>query len=146
MDVRPLVQPAATPVDRQPEFKRLPDLPLDRLEQKSAARVNAHPVFPKVKLLADSLGQLYEQVERLELDFQTYRKLRLKQERLYEAYDELTERESSLFEAGNYPQRQALLPFDEALSFRNARSLKRIQRDVYIEEAYQILSDLLGQP
>jgi len=137
---------AATPVDKQPEFKALPDLPREQLNQLSSRRVASHPVFPKVKLLADSLGTLYDQVEMLDLDFETYRDLRLQQDRLYDSYDALTDNEITAFKAGNYPQREALLPFDEALAFRNRRSLKRIQTDVYIEEAYKVLLDVLAQP
>ncbi len=130
-------------VDKKVYYTPLPALPVTLLAEKSRSRTEQHDVFTKIKQLSDSLRTARKQKEILVLKpaaFSTY----VKKDRELKAFT------ARLMKAPAANYSVLATRFDEAViksnNFRkemNAVLMKKLTDDIYIEEAYSILTDLI---
>ncbi|MBI5858405.1 MAG: carboxy terminal-processing peptidase [Sphingobacteriales bacterium] len=125
-------------------YKPLPYLPVSELVNRSAARVIAHPDFRLIKKIVD---------EQKKIQQASFRIIPLKAE-LFEKW--MDQREASLeamkgegettnkFTVENHEQDKQLLVNNTYAKELNQEWLNNLAEDIYIQEAYMILADLIN--
>lgn len=121
-------------------FKPFPPLPLDKLREKSTARTSSSTNFQRMKSLSDTLNVFVNNGFQVPLDFDGFARFYYRKSRILDSFDQILEQDSKLFKISQ-------VQFDESLhSIKTDYEMEQmtaIQKDIYIQEAYHIISDLL---
>jgi len=122
----------------------LPKMPIDMLSIKSAERIKKDRQFNRIKIINDSLT-LLENSTILILKVNSFVKRKIENNILSESFETASSRSTTAFEV-NFPAFDSgVLQIDEGIKDFNKTLLDKIQQDIYIEESYMILKDLLGK-
>lgn len=133
---------SAQPVEPARRFEPGPPLPVQALIQRSQAR-QAQGVFPQLRAYQARMADLWAIDERLAFTFDQYARDVQALTASYRALDTLTETPVSAYEVANHPFTASLIRLDEVRRARNQDQIERISGDLYVEEAYHILRDLI---
>jgi carboxyl-terminal processing protease len=130
-------------VDKKVYYNPLPALPVGELVQKSGERTELQNVFKKIKNLSDSIQNAKNQNEVLNLNIEAFREHEKK-------INNLEDHIIQLFKASSVQYSVLCTHYDESVmqadSYRKEMNdvfIKKIQEDVYIEEVYLIMNDLI---
>lgn len=139
--------PDALPSDsgkRNAYYKPLPALPIDPLRQLSNQRINGNKNFEEIKEFIRVQSQYMDATEReVPLKLELFQKWAEQNKRNSAASEEKESEASKLFVSQNYrDETQPVLTSSYAKAI-NDIALKNIQQDIYIEEAFQIIIDLI---
>jgi carboxyl-terminal processing protease len=145
--VRESAMPFALPADsilKRNYFRALPPLPLDSLRARSVGRVTTSATFQHIangrRRLADEFHTRDEPVSLL-WDALYTREVAMQQQ--YRALEKSLEQISRVFTVSNGSvDRQRLAADDYAKDF-NKSWITNLQKDVYVEEAVNILTDMI---
>jgi carboxyl-terminal processing protease len=138
--------PDALPADtvkRNAYYKPLLPLPFVQLLQKSNQRISSNKNFQEINESIRRETQASEKERVVPLKPELFEKW-ASQNKDDIASEEKEFAPSKLFTAKTYTAGDQTLPGDNYSKSINAIILKNIQQDIYIEEAYQILIDLLN--
>lgn len=131
-------------VDKKVYYNPLPPLPVAGLAEKSRNRTEQNHVFSSIKNLYDSLQLTKKHKEILQLNIDAYREHAKKIHDIKNTFERLSK--ASIV---NYSV--LATHFDETLvKSNNYRKemisvlLQKIQEDIYIEEVYSIMNDLIN--
>jgi len=131
-------------VDKKVYYNPLPALPVGELVQKSKERTELQNVFKKIKNLSDSIQNAKNQNEVLNLNIEAFRE---HEKKINNLEDHITQ----LFKASSVQYSVLCTHYDESVmqadSYRKEMNdvfIKKIQEDVYIEEVYLIMNDLIN--
>jgi carboxyl-terminal processing protease len=139
--------PDALPSDsgkRNAYYKPLPDLPIDQLRQLSNQRINNNKNFAAIKESIRVQGQYMDATEReVPLKLESFQKWADQNKKNRAAGEEKESAASKLFVSQNYKDETQPVLTSSYTKAINDITLKNIQRDIYIEEAFQIVIDLI---
>lgn len=141
-------EPDVLPSDtarRNPYYKPLPLLPIEQLRSSSNERVNSNKNFQEIKEAIKTEAQINEATTRVvPLKLDLFEKWAIENNKRNILFDEEKEAAASkLFVAHNHKDDMVEFASDAYSKAINDVTLKNIQQDVYIEEAFQILLDFL---
>jgi len=124
-------------------YHPLPPLPLELLASQSNARQKASRGFNRFRQLNDSLRDLRKIESKVILKPENFKKEEKKSFLLAEAMDKLQSDSSSIYRANNNAFEEQILAMDPYSKETNLLLLKNIQKDIFIEESYNVLLDLI---
>lgn len=133
---------AADTVGKNIYYTALPNLPLSALQKNSKSRVNANIGFKTLSALNDSIKLLNEKIVPLNLD--AYKRAEKRANNIIAAVDTLYSTPFKSYTAGNNVYDKKVFNVNDFSKQMNDHWLKKIQSDIYIEESYNIISDLIN--
>jgi carboxyl-terminal processing protease len=145
-DYRETSYPTALSADsvvKKVVYNALPALPLKELSEKSAERMKVDKNFIRLRQLNNSLSFIRNHTTRISLNPQSFNKAEKESYRLIEELADILADSSDAFIAVNHNYDQKVISIDTYSKEMNDILLKNIQSDIYIEEAYYIMTDFL---
>ncbi|HEX2936925.1 MAG TPA: carboxy terminal-processing peptidase, partial [Bacteroidales bacterium] len=140
-------QPYALPsdsVNRKARYTPLPELPVKSLAEKSKVRLDADERFKKITSTLDSLKSAMTHLKAIPLNIELFRK---KEAGIFDAL-QILEKEivkpSTAFNVANVKFDRLLINLSDYKKEVNDLLLKNLQNDIYIEETYRIINDLIN--
>lgn len=130
-------------VDKELTYRANPPLPLAQLAQQSRDRLQGDAQFRKLKTSSDSLYADLSKKDIIPLDMTGYFAYRQQIRRDLGRLMSLEERESTFFETKNNRFAESLVQISEIQKLNNETLKAEIQQDIYIEETYRIMLDLI---
>ena len=131
-------------VDKELNYQRSAALPLEELASKSQERLARDAQFLQLKQASDSLFLAESKEERIPLEWQAYFAYRQKQTQNNTYIMKLEERKASHFQAKNNKFAEGLIEISDVQRLNNEQRIAEIQNDIYIEETYRIILDLIN--
>ncbi|TND08206.1 MAG: Tail-specific protease [Bacteroidetes bacterium] len=123
-------------------FTALPALPLKELASRSALRCGAGSAFGKLRLLNDSI-RTFEKNRAIPFYPEKFYQYMSLQSRHYTAMGKCLESATPDYKAANHAYDVKLLEIDNGSGELNTQFLEFLQQDIYVDEAYRVMSDLL---
>ncbi len=117
-------------------------LPLYQLATKSEKRVNNDDQFKEISKLCDSLTVFYDK-KQPSLEINTLKKNTTRMYNMLEKVESLSQHESSAYQVKNCTFDEWLFQMNNYRKKMNNSLINNIQQDIYIEEAFFILKDLI---
>ncbi len=147
LEYREKFSPGALPADTMKKnnyYQSLPALPIASLALSSNQRVNNDPSFQKlVQSISIRMEELNNKQSGIPLKTELFEKWMKDEEALMKNMDETGETENKIFTAGNYKLETERLQNNSYASDLNKAALQSIQTDMYVQEAFRIMADLI---
>jgi carboxyl-terminal processing protease len=140
-------QPYAFETDsvvKKVHYTPLPNLPVNEVNKKSKDRIAGNERFRKISSIADSLQQVINQLKAVPINIDLFRK---KEAWIFDAIQLLGKEEeqpSTLLQVYNVKYDQYLNNLSTYRKEINDLIIKNLQSDIYLEESYQIINDLIN--
>jgi carboxyl-terminal processing protease len=132
-------------VQKKVYFTPLKALPVNELAKRSAARTNHHASFTHIQKFIEALKPVLQQNPRkIPLQPQAYAEAMQEKYNWWQSIEKVVNQRTSLFAVENTSYDKQVLKVDTYSQEVNSLSQKTIQDDIYIEETYRILSDLIS--
>lgn len=131
-------------VIRKVHYTPLPNLPVKELSKKSNDRIAGNERFKKISFATDSLHQAIKQLKAISINIDLFRK---KEAWIFDAIQLLGKEEeqpSTLLKVSNVKFDQYLNNLSSYRKEINDLIIKNLQSDIYLEESYQIINDLIN--
>lgn len=131
-------------VEKKVYFTPGPELPLDALRNLSQDRIDNDNRFIQVVMVNDTLQNISNAPEKtIPLELEAYRNLLLTPTSTRTPWESLDAPPTSAFSIQNTRSEKTLLEMDAYRNETNEILLNKLLKDFYLEEAYQIVSDLV---
>lgn len=114
------------------------------IKSNSEQRIKKDLVFERVKELADSIFSSNTKNQFVPLEIKAFVEYQKKVDNSYKTINEILTRVSDKYTVSSTEFDKDLINTDEYLKILNQVSVKNIQEDVYIEEAFLIMNDLIN--
>lgn len=138
------VLPADT-IKKNNYYRPLPALPLASLAAASARRINNNASFQKlVEAIRLRTREMTDKKTVIPLQPAAFEKWITEKESLLKTMDEKDETGNYLFTADNYRMEKERLRNNAYAAELNTAALKSVQKDIYIQEAFQVMTDLIN--
>lgn len=125
-------------------YKALAALPAKELAQISKQRLSANPGFAEVKKSIEQYKKILNNKQHtIPLKPEGFDRWRKEYDLINSEEEEKTEATSTLFNVANHAYELQRLANNAYAGEVNSVIIKNLQQDIYIEEAFQILSDLI---
>jgi carboxyl-terminal processing protease len=131
-------------VEKKVYYSPLPLLPIAELEMLSRKRTEQEQIFSKIKALSDSLQTAMATNEVFKLSLDAFREYEKQDQRLQGALARLQTASAFKYNVLATHYDEALIKSDNVRREMITTLIKKIQEDIYIEEAYSILDDLIN--
>ncbi|MFH0892978.1 MAG: carboxy terminal-processing peptidase, partial [Bacteroidota bacterium] len=119
-----------------------PNLPLKELAENSNKRVEQSWRFRRVKEISDSL-QKAGKIKTVPIEWKSFTKWNKNADEVMDQIDSLLNNKEASFKVNNNRFAQDLISVDDYLKEIIDAEIKNIRNDIYIEEAYKTLIDLI---
>ncbi len=132
------------PITKAKYFTPLPEIKMESLVETSKTRVEANNEFNNITICNDSLKARYNQSSgSVSLNLVSFLKEDAQEAEFDAKLDELGKKNTELYKVTNHRYDQELLDLDSYGSENNKILIDQITSDVYVEEAYRIILDVL---
>jgi hypothetical protein len=122
----------------------LPALPIIELAQKSKERLSKNEMFIKLKYISDSIQSYQNEIEIVQLDLESFGERQKKYISFKSSIEQIIFNETKNFDVVPSFYDDAILQVDSHKKEINDELLKLIKGDIYIEEVYQQMKDLIN--
>ena len=139
--------PFALPQDivaKNTYYKPLTVLPVGELAKRSAERVNANEVFKQIKTFAATIKSLREKTETIPLRTESFEQWAKQREPEMEMVKGNLSPKAKQFAVDNHGLDKAILTNNGYAKEINKEWLLNIAEDIYIQETFSVLCDLLN--
>jgi carboxyl-terminal processing protease len=133
----------ADSVNKKVIYTPLPGLPTKELAEQSAARISHDEAFEKIKHVVDSLNASVDKEKKFPLVPDAFRKNQKTDDALYKSFDDYLTRPAVAYTVSNNKFDQELVVMDEYGKEINDTLLKETHEDIYLEEAFRIMLNLI---
>ena len=134
---------AADSLERKAQYTPFPDLPVKELSEKSKARIALNDRFKRISSTVDSLHIVMNQMKAIPINIESFRKKEAWTFEALQLLEKETELTSTVFNVTNVKYDQFLTKLSTYKKEINDMLIKNLQKDIYIEETYQIMNDLI---
>jgi len=124
-------------------YKPLPSLPVSKLAEFSSSRIKADTCFKKITVMTDSIKKMKKNNTVVPLNLLSYKRFYDHQTFFTNFTDSLSMRKSSSFGVTNNSVDKEILSVDDNRRLMNDLYIKNIENDIYIDETYKIMTDLI---
>lgn len=136
---------AADSVVKKVVFNPNPPVNIAALRASSSQRVLSSADFKRYGRVSDSLSDFMNSTQKVALKFKDYKSFKAANETLYSSYESVFEASSNLIRCLNNSFDQSLEQVDAQTREFNAKILESIQKDIFINESFRIMNDLINQ-
>ena len=130
-------------IEKKTFYEKSGSLPYAFLEGQSESRINDHEGFRSLNQLLDELRGYQEDGLSFILDPQKFNQAWNQQMEVLQMLSSSPQKKTEAFAVRNNRFVESLLKLDPDKVYLNTEQKEKIHRDMYIEEAYYILSDLI---
>lgn len=134
----------ADPATKNGYYKPLPALPVAELAGKSNSRVNASKEFQDIKKLVETMRAKMSRSESVSLKLDGYEQWAKAQSLEMDIFEGETDKPSAKYTVDNHALDKALLTNNDYAKEINQVWLRNIAGNIYIEEAFLVLCDLIS--
>lgn len=131
-------------VDKKVFYNPLTPLPVFQVREHSIKRVSAEAKFANISSTADSLKKAMSENEVLLLNIETFRDHKTRLKATEQKLDDLFTADKHSYKVRSTRYDDAVIRSDEIKKEMNADIMKKISDDIYIEEVYLIMNDLIN--
>ena len=139
----PLALPSE-PVAKNNYYKPLSSLPVSELAKRSATRINADKEFEKIRKFIDIMKMRMAKTETIPLKWDAYEQWAKQNELEIDVMKGNMETTSKKFTVDNHTQDKIFLMNNQYGIEVNKGWLQNIAEDIYIQEAFSVLCDLIN--
>jgi carboxyl-terminal processing protease len=130
-------------VDKAVQYRPLPPLPIGELARLSKARMRGSARFANIGRMADSLGVVALQTERVPLSIPEFRKYNDRQKKLTMQIESLFKGSDSSIHIHDNSSNQPVLSMSPFLKRSSEKTISALEQDVTFQESVFIMSDLI---
>jgi carboxyl-terminal processing protease len=130
-------------IEKKVNYRKAGEIPVALLAGKSAQRVARDSNFQKIKDLDRRLQNYFAKTIELPLDFEGFIKGMKEKFKLLEEFDETIRRVSALYTVENSEYNLEIIQMNPFQKEMNDEQVKYITEDIYIQETYRIMEDLI---
>lgn len=134
---------SSEPIAKNSYYKPLPSLPVNELAARSAVRIQADDNFRDIRRIIALMIARRERTETISLKWEEFEKWARQNETEREALKGTGLASGKIFKVGNHNLDRALLANNEYARELNQQWLEDIGEDIYIQEAFLVLCDLI---
>ena len=124
-------------------YAPLAAFPLPELKSRSESRIAVNGNFKRLNRINDSLSMMSTKETAVVLNAQFFKKNEKIMQQLQTEMEQHLYDSSAAYQVINHLYDKKVIDFDEFAKEINARALQTLQEDIYIEEVYFILKDLI---
>lgn len=135
--------PADTVVKKL-SFVPHPSIDIETIRKQSASRLSASTDFKKFILRADSIDKVMLQEQKVILTLSAFKQFKKNNERLFNILDQISKSKNTAMICSNNHFDHQLEEVNEQSKEFNAKILKRIQEDIFIDESNAVLLNLIN--
>ncbi len=125
------------------KYEKAGEMPIALLAKKSASRVEHDKNFQRIKDLDRHLKKYFAKTIELPLDLDSFLNVMKQKFELLEFFDQNIGRVSSIYKVENSEYNLEIIQMNPYKKEMNDEHIKCIQEDIYIQEAYRIMGDLI---
>jgi carboxyl-terminal processing protease len=125
-------------------FTPLPVIPKAELSSKSQERIQNTTTFTRIKVVSDSINNAAKQKEKIPLTLDGFRKYQTQMDAAESEIISLVYHPSEKYKVSGTLYDEDLLKADTYKKEMNDILIKNIQNDVYIEQSFMIINDLIS--
>lgn len=130
-------------IEKKVTYQKAKELPIALLAKKSAYRVARDKDFQKIKDLDRRLKKYFVKTIELPLDLDGFIKHMKDKYVLLESVDQSVRRISTIYKVENSQYNLEIIQMSPYQQEMNDEYIKYIQADIYIQESYRIMGDLI---
>ena len=130
-------------VTKKAFYTTLAPLPKSRLNEKSLARISGKNGFIKITQLTQNKNQFESYYNHIPLTLDGFKNHTSKLNQWWDSYTDAKESKTLLYKVNVTSYDQELSDLDQFNKDINHTVIENINEDIYIEEAYNILTDLI---
>jgi len=122
-----------------------PNKPFDitRVRSASEARINSSSEFKRFKQSADSLITYFNSLYKIPVRFAEYKKHKQEADKLFDSFENASFIKEPKIKCFNNTFDEKLNTYNEQVKQFNADVIKNIEKDIFINESFSILTDLI---
>jgi len=146
IEYREKLNPAALGSDsvtKKLNCKLLPELPVKELSQKSKTRISLNDRFQQILSLNKSISSTIKQDRIINLQIDTFKKEEKEISVYFHSMDSLPNLNTNIYSVENNNYNEQIINVDTERKEYDELLIKNIQEDIYIEEGFKIISDLI---
>ncbi len=128
-------------IDRDTYFKPYPEISLSQVRSDNQTRLEANG-FSRLKLISDSL-RISRQLLGAGFNVSDFLRVRRLQEQKEQGLEKLRSENLRLFKAENHEFDKTLISIDSKKNAIEAMTLKNLENNLYIRNAYAVITDLI---
>ncbi|MEI6022092.1 MAG: carboxy terminal-processing peptidase, partial [Bacteroidota bacterium] len=121
-----------------------PTVNMEAISNQSRIRLSTSNDFKKFKLQADSIDNVMLQEQKVILTLSAFKQFKKNNERLFTILDQISKSKNTSFKCSNNHYDLQLEEANEQSKEFNAKILKRIREDIFIDESNAILLNLIN--
>lgn len=125
-------------------YTPLPPLPLAALSEKSRQRIAGDKNFARVIQLKDSMDVWDKKNSCVALDSLSFKKNQVENIAFMNRVEAAAKRETTCFSVSNTKYDTELFKMDDYRKDMNTECIKKIKSDIYVEECFKIINDLIN--
>jgi len=125
-------------------YNLLPVLPINELNKKSSERIKVNQRFQKIASLNLSFAADLKQGKTINLQIDSFKKEEKEIYSYFQAIDTLPKLVSKNYNVVNNNYNEQIIKVDAERRKFDEQLTKNLQEDIYIDEAYRILNDLIN--
>lgn len=133
----------ADSISKKLYYTLLPPLPIEKLKENSDNRINSSPSFNQISKLSKDSTWLQPSTY-FPVRLSSYRTQLLKEQAFEEEIIQSELATEPIYITNNLEYNQDLLSIDNYLREKNTRHIENITKDIYIQEGFNILTDLIN--
>ncbi len=133
------------PYERRVAHLKRKQLDIDDLRSESESRVEDHPGFEKLMELSSQLEKEFGPGSTFPMKAEDFFKDMDRKWKMLDNVDRGLQKSSGNFTVDNYPAQKELLNLDRDKKERNRQLTEQIEKDIYLDETYNIALDMIEQ-
>lgn len=130
-------------VSKKAIYRKFPSLPVAEISMKSRERILRSENFSRMNLLSDSLKKTYTEERKIPLEMEAFRKEEINVSAALKKSENIAVNDSPAYTATNNLYDLEIFTVDSFRKEINDSYLENINADIYIDEAYKIMNDLI---
>lgn len=131
-------------VNKQLVFSSNAPLSVELIRARSEERLKTSAEFKHLVRVSDSLSFLINAVQKIPLTFSSYKKYKSEMDRIYAAFEDSMETSANALSCLNNSFDKDLAEVSAPVKEFNAKVLRAIEKDIFINESFEIMKDLIN--
>jgi len=125
-------------------YTPLKSLPVTAINENSKNRISNNNQFKQVKALNDSIALIEKQTSVISLNINNYKQLETRYNTIKNNIDSLFNTISTSYNVSNNAYDKKIFNVNDFSKQLNDDAIKKIQHDIYLDESYKIILDLIN--
>jgi carboxyl-terminal processing protease len=130
-------------INKKVIYPTLPKFPMEYLNQNSAKRIESNASFNKIINFNNTIGKTISQKDIIPLNINTYKNTEWQNYKTIKTLDSIVHIKTSTYLVSNNNYDKQVFKLDNYKQEMNNELINNVETDIYIEECYNIISDLL---